>query len=827
MTSAARHPSGQPAPSGRLTAAALLTVFLPFACGYYLSYFFRQVNAIIAGDLQADLGIGASELGLLTSLYFAAFAAFQLPLGLLLDRFGPRRVNAALLLIAAAGAALFAISESLLLLSIGRALIGLGVAGCLMSSFKAVTEWFPRPRWPLINSCILAMGGLGAISATGPVELALQITTWRGVFVGLAIASAAVAITILTVVPDRERTGPPPTFRTQVAGLVAVYRDAFFWRITPVAVCCMATSLAINGLWAGPWLRDVAGFDRAQSANVLFYLAVAMTIGFLLWGTVADLLDRRGVRLTWTMGGGVVLFLLALAAIAVPLAPEQRWPWLAFGLMSNVTALAYTVVSRHFPLAYAGRATSALNLLVFVGAFAVQYAIGMLLDLWPATDAGRAPTEAYAATFGVFWLVCLLSWLWFLARAKKAPIRDTPAAEPEPGPEASSAAREPRPANSTRPTIRLPGEHRHRPSLRHRLGRLYRGGWRTLLGLPPAVPVCPIDRGPPPQPDPAELRRAAPADAAADDTFALYRIIGNELPPRHGQGQNLRSLEFQLAHEPDLPGCEKTWVLNRIVDPAMEQALIERLEKAGRRWLRIPFDSDEYARIGWDHEGLPSRDFLDSRAFRRLSAEQQASARLRVYRHKNNYVMNNNGARNFAIADGRTRARWILPWDGNCFLNPHAWHHLREAVAEYPGARYVVVPMQRLQNNTDALAIDHPREAEEEPQIAFHRNAREQFDEAHPYGRWPKAELLCRLGVPGRWDYWARKPWDLPVPDYAQEAGRYVEAGWVLRLCSGEQSLEGSAYRDGVNRGLKRAEAIQAFIDGVDAEMAGTSRTSA
>ena len=364
---------------------------------------------------------------------------------------------------------------------------------------------------------------------------------------------------------------------------------------------------------------------------------------------------------------------------------------------------------------------------------------------------------------------------------------------------------------SETPPIGLPGR-RHHPSLRHRLGHIRRR-LPALLGRAAHAPAAPIDRGPPPAADPETLRHAPATETATEDTFALYRIIGNELPPRHGEGQNLRSLEFQLAHEPDLPGCEKTWVLNRIVDPAMEQALIERLEKAGRRWLRIPFDRDEYARIGWDHEGLPSPDFLDSRAFRRLSAEQQASARLRVYRHKNNYVMNNNGARNFAIADGRTRAKWILPWDGNCFLNTTAWEHLRHAAQAYPGARYVVVPMQRLQDNAEALEINGPERARQEPQIAFHRDAAETFDEAHPYGRWPKAELLCRLGVPGPWEYWARKPWDLPVPDYAEEAGYFIEAGWVMRLASGQAKQEGTTMRSTRSRSLRRAEAIVDFLD--------------
>ena len=164
-------------------------MFLPFAGGYYLSYLYRSVNAVIAEDLSADVGLSASDLGLLTSAYFVAFAAFQIPLGLLLDRYGARKVHGLLLLLAALGALGFALGDGLLQLWLARALIGLGVAGGLMAALKAITQWFPESRWPVVNGCFLAMGGLGAMSATAPVEALLQVTDWRGIFVGLAAAT--------------------------------------------------------------------------------------------------------------------------------------------------------------------------------------------------------------------------------------------------------------------------------------------------------------------------------------------------------------------------------------------------------------------------------------------------------------------------------------------------------------------------------------------------------------------------------------------------------------------------------------------------------------
>ncbi|MDZ7712524.1 MAG: MFS transporter [Rhodovibrio sp.] len=412
--------SAEGRPPQRVTLRAVLTVFLPFAGGYYLSYLYRSVNAVIADDLSADVGLSASDLGLLTSAYFVAFAAFQIPLGLLLDRYGARKVHGLLLMLAAAGALGFALGDGLLQLWLARALIGLGVAGGLMAAFKAITQWFPESRWPVVNGCFLAMGGLGAMSATAPVELLLQVTDWRGIFVGLAVATFAVAIAILTIVPDRRDTHSPQSLAEQLAGVRQVFADRFFWRLAPMAFLCMATSLSIQGLWAGPWLRDVAGLDRAGVAQTLFLMAGAVTVGFVFWGWAADWLARRGVPLTTTLPVGVALFLLALASVTFELDRTGLWPWLFLGLMGNVTALSYTVISRHFPLQLSGRANTALNLLVFLGAFSVQSAMGGIVDLVAADAREPYPAIAYQAAFGTFLALCALAWVWYLAAGRRA-----------------------------------------------------------------------------------------------------------------------------------------------------------------------------------------------------------------------------------------------------------------------------------------------------------------------------------------------------------------------------------------------------------------------
>lgn len=406
-------------------ARLLLVVFMPFAGGYFLSYLFRSTNAVIAPQLIAEIGLDAGDLGLLTSTYFLAFAGFQLPLGLLLDRFGPRRVQSVLLLSAALGAGLFAIGDSLITLAIARGFIGLGVAGGLMASFKAITLWFPKARWPLINGCFMAIGGLGAVAATRPLEMALHVTDWRGVFLGLAVITVAVALTIRVAVPERPIQGAGDTLSQQLAGLKRVFADLLFWRVAPLTVTTMAANLAIQGLWAGPWLRDVGGMGAEAAADTLLWLAAAMTVGFVLTGMIADWTTRRGIPLATVIVVLTALFMASQALIVFELAPTSALPWIAFGLLANGAALVYPLLNGHFPLALSGRASTGLNTLAFFGAFAGQYLMGAAIDLWEPLADGGYRAEAYQRVFGGMLVLQVLSLLWY-AIAKGVERRDEP-----------------------------------------------------------------------------------------------------------------------------------------------------------------------------------------------------------------------------------------------------------------------------------------------------------------------------------------------------------------------------------------------------------------
>lgn len=405
----------------------LFSILFPFALGYYLSYLFRVVNAVLSPDLVAELGLGPDDLGLLTASYFITFAAAQIPLGLLLDRYSPQKIEALLLLVAALGAILFALGETRAQLIFGRGLIGLGVSACLMAAFKSFTQWFPVERLPLVNGVIMAAGGLGALTATAPVEAALRITDWRGVFLVLSAATLVTAATVFLLVPAHRVDSKGETLVGQLHGIRQVFTDGYFWKLAPFAMISQSSFISIQSLWSGPWLRDLGGLSREAAADTLLLVAAAMMAGFLSIGLLADRLARVGIRPVRVAVIGMSLFMLIQAWII--LAPTTGWErvlWMLFGFFGTSGIVNYAVLSQHFPRHLSGRANTAVNLLVFVAAFLLQWTSGVIIDLWPQTESGRYAESGYQLAFGSLLLLQLIALCWYLIPlpAKRANRQD-------------------------------------------------------------------------------------------------------------------------------------------------------------------------------------------------------------------------------------------------------------------------------------------------------------------------------------------------------------------------------------------------------------------
>ncbi|MFQ3454010.1 MFS transporter [Bradyrhizobium sp. UFLA01-814] len=390
-----------------ITWRRIARVFLPFAAGYYLSYLFRTINALIAGHLSSDAGLGTADLGLLTSVYFLVFAAAQIPVGILLDRFGPRRVQSSLLLVAATGAGLFAVSTSFLSLLIARAMIGLGMAAALTAGLKSIILWFPRDRVALLSGYMIMLGSLGAVTATTPAEHLLTWMDWRQLFEILAVATTATAILIYVVVPER---GIVPS--TAGGTLSAVFGDRRFWRIAPLSATCVGSAWSLQGLWASPWLTDVEGFDRASLVRQLFIMSIVLSGGAWLFGMVVHYIRRRGIGAEIILGTVTVLFIAAQLALILRAPLPSTLSWSVVAIVGTATVISFAVIADYFPPELAGRANGALNVLHFGWAFLAQYAMGLVLEQWPSED-GHRSVVAYQVAFGVNVGIQIAALAWF------------------------------------------------------------------------------------------------------------------------------------------------------------------------------------------------------------------------------------------------------------------------------------------------------------------------------------------------------------------------------------------------------------------------------
>lgn len=409
-----------PSTQERYSIGLLLRIFLPFAAGYFLSYLFRVVNTIIAGDLSNDLQLDANQLGLLTSVYLIAFAAAQLPLGILLDRYGPRQTEAILLLFAAAGAAVFASADTSTGLLVGRALIGFGVSACLMASFKAFVLWFPMERLPMINGILLAAGGFGVLTASTPVEFALQFTDWRGVFWVLAGVTFLVAIAVFTVVPDKAITQNDTTLRQHINGIGQVFKSRTFWTIAPWSVASQGAAMSVISLWSGPWLRDVANLNREDVATTLSLMAVALIIGYTFIGMFADWLRRFGIRPIVVSTAGMTLFLVMQLTLILELTEYSTVLWMAYTFFSSAAVLSYAILSQSYPAKLAGRVNTGLNLLVFICAFIMQWGVGFVINQFVSDRAGQYDPQGFQLAFGLLIGVQLVAMAWFyISRSRK------------------------------------------------------------------------------------------------------------------------------------------------------------------------------------------------------------------------------------------------------------------------------------------------------------------------------------------------------------------------------------------------------------------------
>ncbi len=391
-------------------------VFLAFAAAYFLSALLRAITATLAPTLSEELSLQARDLGLLAGGYFLGFAATQLPLGRWLDRHGPKKVILVFLSVAVLGCMAFAWATSFNGLLAARVLIGAGVSACLMAPLTGYRRWLSAGMQLRANSWMLMTGSLGMVAATLPVQWLMPYVGWRGLFWLLALGIVLCMVWLAWLVPAWSG-GPGASTAADSEGAdrgyADVWRHPYFRKMALIGFFNYGGMVAIQTLWAGPWLVRVVGQTPVESATGLFWINLSMLCTFWTWGLVTPSLARRGVPVERLIAWGMPLS-LAVLAFNIWQGAETAWAhWALFCMLSTCASLSQPAVAMAFPSSMAGRALSAYNLVIFAGIFVVQWGIGLLVDGFEAL--GWSEQEAFRGSMGVFLLACVLSYATFLS----------------------------------------------------------------------------------------------------------------------------------------------------------------------------------------------------------------------------------------------------------------------------------------------------------------------------------------------------------------------------------------------------------------------------
>ena len=402
-----------------MTPPSFAKLTLPLAALNFVNQASRTLVATIAPLLAVEFALSASELGLLAAMFFAAYAAAQLPVGLAIDLWGARRVQAALALVAAAGFAICAAADGPLLLAVGRVVTGIGISAGLIAMLKVNTQWYPKERVAGITGWGVFVGALGSLAATLPAAMLVPLLGWRGVFLLLGAMACAVSLWIWLCVPDQgpDRRPPRRSLVAETREFGRIFAHPGFLRLAPAVALLSALNFTYQGLWAGPWLRDVGGLDDAGRATLLLVYALGLMAGSVGFGQAASALQKRGwppMTAPWVAmaGMGAVQAVLVVDPSHHPVVLGLLW--FVFALCGAGGPAGYAAIGQRFGPELAGRVATAINVAMLVGVFILQNVIGWILDLWPRTEAGGWNTAGYAWAFALTLVLQAASVAWML-----------------------------------------------------------------------------------------------------------------------------------------------------------------------------------------------------------------------------------------------------------------------------------------------------------------------------------------------------------------------------------------------------------------------------
>lgn len=404
-----------------LPRRAAVWVFLAFASAYFLSTLLRAITATLSPSLTVEFGLHAQDLGLLAGGYFLGFSATQLPMGHWLDQKGPKKVVLSFLGVAVLGCLAFAWATSFSGLLLARVLIGVGVSACLMAPMTGYRRWLAADKQQRANSWMLMTGSLGMLASTLPVQWLLPWMGWRWMFVVLSFLILLSMWLMYWQVPVWRLPESDPTTATSVSqaasgGILAsyaqVWQNPYFRSLVPMGFFSYGGLVAMQTLWAGPWMVKVSGYTPLEAATGLFWVNVSMLVTFWLWGLITPRLYVRGLDANRLMTYGVPLNFVFQLYIIASGADAGALAWALFCMSNSVVALSQPAVGMAFPPSLAGRGLSAYNLVLFLGVFVVQWGIGLMVDAF--TSQGLVESMAFRLAISVYLACCVLAYIYFL-----------------------------------------------------------------------------------------------------------------------------------------------------------------------------------------------------------------------------------------------------------------------------------------------------------------------------------------------------------------------------------------------------------------------------
>lgn len=390
-------------------------VFFVFACGYFLSCLLRAITATLSPVLTTEFNLLAGDLGLLAGGYFLGFASMQIPLGYLLDKQGPKKIVSSFLLIAIVGTASFAIAESFAGLLISRILIGVGVSACLMGPLTGYRIWFADEYQQRGNSWMLMIASTGFVFSTLPVQILLPIFGWRWVFGGITILIFIVIILILLFIPTWKNETDNNNEKN-FGSLSDIWKNKFFRSTIPLGLFNYGGMIAIQTLWAGPWMVRVAGYNPLESATGLFWINTTMLIAFFVWGYILPKITKFGLETMKLMKFGLPISYLFLLVIIISGENAGAIHFTIYILTSIVLTLTQPAIALSFPASLAGKSLTSFNLLIFLGTFIMQWGIGLVIDM--CRFLGKGEIQSFQISFFIYLLICIFSYLYFIFNNK-------------------------------------------------------------------------------------------------------------------------------------------------------------------------------------------------------------------------------------------------------------------------------------------------------------------------------------------------------------------------------------------------------------------------